>query len=95
MRLCCAAGGAIVCVAILMPRRCTGGHQVRAPQQCVPTQCDHDPHSGLQLRRNDRPQRSGGTGEGGRRQAKLRRAVADTGVVHRLPDAGRLSTDPT
>ena len=41
-----------------------GGHRVRTPQQCVPAQCDHDPHSSLQASVSDRPQRSGGTGEG-------------------------------
>ena len=41
-----------------------GGHRVRPPQQCVPAQCDHDPHSSLQASVSDRSQRSGGTGEG-------------------------------
>ena len=25
------------------------GHRVRTPQQCIPAQCEHDPHSSLQL----------------------------------------------
>ena len=41
-----------------------GGHRVGTPQQCVPAQCDHDPHIEPPASAGDRPQRSGGTGSG-------------------------------